>query len=1016
MAALGRSPGAGTANPGHNRTSGYRLAYNGGPANPKKMNPSAIFSKTGKGVQEASGKTGNLSRADRAVLAAIDGKSTLDEVQAKFEKIPEGKFAVLIVQLDKDGYIREVISGNQPAAAPPVKAAKPAAPGKAAAPGKPAAEPAPPADGDELDFTQAIKVPPKPQVDLAAAARAEAQRLANEQQMLDIRKRQDAEARAHAQAEASLRGAADTDAKVKAARDAALRATVEAKAKLEAEAKAKTEAAEKARREAEERARKEAEEKAQLAAKLEQERKAREEAERRAREAEERAKREAEEKARREAEEKAKREAAEKAKREAEEKAKREAEEKAKREAEERRRREEAEAKRRAEEDRRRKEQEEQRAKEDAERKARDEQERKRREDEDRRRKEEDEARTKDEAGRKAGDERERKDREVAEAKAKAAESAPAVADELLADLAAFSAREEEERKSREEQEQKSREQARARAKEADRNRQREEQESQRKRDEQRRKKELEEQREREEEARRARELEEEEQRLAVERKRKARELLAAKETEQRMQAPPEDMVIGPEEIDMDEVERDQQALGKKQARPAAPEREPERGERETKQQRRAREKEERAREKEERAKAKEREREREEERRAREEAATPKRSRKPVNWGRLAGMSLVVALVGGLGVLHLMPLQTAEYERAASQALGVPVKIASGRLSLLTGAQVHLERITIGDGFRIAQLRGDTDFASLFGEQKMFSRVELEGVTLQQGQLGNVLLGKVRGANLRIERIALKQARVDGPVTLPPLDAEVVLANDGSIRSVKATGADRFSLELTPKGGEIAFELNAGSFAVPFVPGLNLGEFGAKGSATRQGMTLSAFDGRAYDGVISGTARIRWGDAWSVEGDLRMRGVNVAVFAPTLVSEGKAEGRGTYSMSGPEIARLGPGARLEGNIKIERGVLGSIDLARAIQTGGTQTAGRTLFAELNAQGLYDKGMVQLRNVTIAAGALTAGASLDIGPDNALAGRIVADVKTATQTLRTTLNVGGTLREPLVRR
>jgi hypothetical protein len=202
----------------------------------------------------------------------------------------------------------------------------------------------------------------------------------------------------------------------------------------------------------------------------------------------------------------------------------------------------------------------------------------------------------------------------------------------------------------------------------------------------------------------------------------------------------------------------------------------------------------------------------------------------------------------------------------------------------------------------------------------------------------------------------------------------------------------------------------------VPFVPGFNLVEFGAKGSATRQGMTVSEFDGRAYEGVISGTARVRWGAEWSVEGDLRIRGVNVAVFAPALVSEGKAEGRGTYSMSGPEMTKLGPGARLEGNLKIERGVLGSFDLARAIQTSGTQVAGRTLFAELNAQGLYDMGTVQLRNVTIAAGALNAGASLDIGADGALAGRVVADVKTATQTLRATVNISGRLQEPVVRR
>ena len=56
------------------------------------MNLSAIFSKTGKGVQEASGKTSQLSRGDRTVLSAIDGKTSLAEVQKKFEKLAGPKF------------------------------------------------------------------------------------------------------------------------------------------------------------------------------------------------------------------------------------------------------------------------------------------------------------------------------------------------------------------------------------------------------------------------------------------------------------------------------------------------------------------------------------------------------------------------------------------------------------------------------------------------------------------------------------------------------------------------------------------------------------------------------------------------------------------------------------------------------------------------------------------------------------------------------------------------------------
>ena len=143
---------------------------------------------------------------------------------------------------------------------------------------------------------------------------------------------------------------------------------------------------------------------------------------------------------------------------------------------------------------------------------------------------------------------------------------------------------------------------------------------------------------------------------------------------------------------------------------------------------------------------------------------------------------------------------------------------------------------------------------------------------------------------------------------------------------------------------------------------------------------------------------------------------VKVAVLAPALVSEGKVEARGAYSMSGADPATLFESARIQGEFKIDKGVLGSFDLTRALQTGGAQTSGRTIFSELTGQAVYDKGAVKIRNVAIAAGAMNAGASLDIDADGGLSGRVVADVKTPNQTLRATLNLSGKIQDPVIRK
>lgn len=223
--------------------------------------------------------------------------------------------------------------------------------------------------------------------------------------------------------------------------------------------------------------------------------------------------------------------------------------------------------------------------------------------------------------------------------------------------------------------------------------------------------------------------------------------------------------------------------------------------------------------------------------------------------------------------------------------------------------------------------------------------------------------------------------------------------------------GPEKLEVRFSPRGAQAGFELSAASFAVPFVPALGLTDVSAKGVATREALAVSQFDARVFDGLISGSAAIRWGAAWSVEGELRVRNVNAAVFAPALVSEGRAEGRGTFRMSGAAPARLYESARLEGSFRIEKGALG-FDLGRAL--AGGQSRGRTEFTELTAQGIYDRGAVQVRNIALSRGAMSAAGALDISADGVLVGRLSAEVKTPTQVLRGTLSLAGRAGEPVI--
>jgi hypothetical protein len=987
------------------------------------MNPTAIYSKSGKGVQEASGKTSLMKRPDRAVLSAIDGRATLADVAQKVGKSFDADFQKLVIQMDKDGFIREVSPGASTAAG---KSAGPAA----KAPPKPAAPSAPMDAGSDLDFSSFAPAPkpasspppPRPAAPAAPAAKApapkeqtsalnkareeaegkvqaERDRIKAETEVklraeLESKARVETEAKIKAESEAKAKSdsearvRADAEAKIKAARDAAVRTATEAKAKTDAESRRAREEAEKAKRESED-----------LKKRLEEERRAREEAERKARDEGERGRKELEEGRKRleEEERKAEDERAARRRREEEEererRKKREDEErKAEEERAERRKREEEEEKARQkkkDEERRRREEEESKAEE--ERAAR----RKREEEEEERRAEEERAarrkkREEEEALARAAEEEDRRksaaQKSIAEMTPKPAAPAKPGAggagfDSLLADLDSFGKKDEDDAKAKEEADRKAKQDAARRAEDAARQ---EREEEERRASEERaasRKREAEEEERKAEEERAARRKQrededrrEEEERKAEEKKRKDREEAAEAKKSKGKKAPAkagadDDIPVSDADLDMDDVKRDQRALaGKKEKAYVAPP----------------------------------------------QIAASTRRRRR--TWGKPVAIGLILLLAVAVGVVHVMPLNTAEYERAASEAIGRPVKIASGRVWLFTGLQLKLQGVSVGDNVKIANVTAFPTFDTLSGDKKTFNRIDLEGLALPQEVLGELLFAKVKGDKFAVARVVAKQLELPGPIALPKgLEADIALDADGALRSVTVRGPDTLVAKLSPKDSSIEFDVNAGGFVVPFAPQVTLGNFGMKGTATRQGMSISEWDGTLLNGKISGTATLRWGSTWTLDGVMTARGLNAAVFAPALVSEGRGEGTAKFSMSGPDPAKLGASGRYDGSFKIETGALGSVDLSRALRTGGRETAGRTEFSDLTGQGTYDRGAVTLRNIQLSRSSLNAGASADITREGALSGRIVADVRAGSQTLRVTLTMGGTAKDPQFR-
>jgi autotransporter translocation and assembly factor TamB len=178
----------------------------------------------------------------------------------------------------------------------------------------------------------------------------------------------------------------------------------------------------------------------------------------------------------------------------------------------------------------------------------------------------------------------------------------------------------------------------------------------------------------------------------------------------------------------------------------------------------------------------------------------------------------------------------------------------------------------------------------------------------------------------------------------------------------------------------------------------------------SRNELRLSEFKGAIYGGYLSGSANLKWGADWSLDGEISVRAIDPGGIAPALVEEGKLEGKAVYAMHAISYDALFVAPRLEGSFAVQKGSLLGVDLARLLQGGSI--GGKTAFTELSGNFVSEGGKTQLRQVHISAGPVSAEGSADADASKNINGRFAVELKSPAAQARANLVVSGTLREP----
>ena len=385
----------------------------------------------------------------------------------------------------------------------------------------------------------------------------------------------------------------------------------------------------------------------------------------------------------------------------------------------------------------------------------------------------------------------------------------------------------------------------------------------------------------------------------------------------------------------------------------------------------------------------------------------------------RPIAISLFVLLLAALVALHLMPLDTKSFEKAAEESLGQPVKIGSIHLSLIPSPQLKMEKVTIGEDLKatIASVTASPQLGSIWDAKKIFSKLELEGVSVPQQWLGAVLWGKRDGQSMQIGRLIVRNFKPEiKGMNLPPMDIEANFAKDGALENAVAINSEKtMNLKLSMAEGKTQFELTGKPYKLPFGGAMEFLSFSGTGTLTANELVFSEYEAGVAGGNIAGNARLRWGPNWSLEGDLESRALDAGKVASLLVSSGRLDGKGTFAMRAATPDKLEGSLRIEGNFSVQKGTLGGVDLTRVLQSDSS-SGGSTQFSEMSGRVVYEAGRAQVSQVRLSAGLLNAAGNVNMDAQSGLSGNLQMELKAAATQLRATLTVGGTLAAPVFKR
>jgi hypothetical protein len=271
------------------------------------------------------------------------------------------------------------------------------------------------------------------------------------------------------------------------------------------------------------------------------------------------------------------------------------------------------------------------------------------------------------------------------------------------------------------------------------------------------------------------------------------------------------------------------------------------------------------------------------------------------------------------------------------------------------------------------------------------------------------------------LEQVELKETKLESKnISIPLLSGNIKLANGNKfLRATLATSDKKININISPSQNKFLLNISAKEWKPFLSSSMVFSDLDAKVIMSTGLFQINEMDGRIYDGILKGTASVKWKDIWNLNGELEIERVNIkkaaVAYNTDIPMEGRLFSKVEISSEAKKFEQLYDATHINGTFQLQNGFV-SIDLGNSIRTTskGSIARGQTRFDKLSGTlEVIDKSY-QLKQLNLSSGILSAVGTLDIAAGEKLSGEIISNLKGGHTMSSGPISLEGTIKNPLL--